>query len=468
MADWSVVDAARAFAEGRVSALELVDDALTEIAAVEPVLHAFSFVDPDGARLAADRLDHSRARGEALGPLAGVPFGVKDLEDCAGMPTTRGSRWFVGEPPVDRDDIHVGRLRRAGAIAVGKTTAPEFGAWAYTASPALGVTRNPWNPRCTPGGSSGGTAAAVSAGTLPFGTASDGGGSIRTPATFCGLPGLKPTYGRIPTFGVTHLAQNAVVGALATTIADTALLLDVMAGPDRRDRTALPPTDVRYAVATDQLDVAGLRVGWSVDLGFALVDDEVATIVEAAMRELVAAADLDLRPVTIDFDDYIATYSRMESADMWVDIPQDRFPDRLDELDPLVRPGWERAATVTVPKLAAVHRARRELVAQVAALFDDIDVLVTPATSIPAFAAEGPMPTDVAGQPTHGGMGVVLAMLANLANLPAISLPAGRTRSGLPVGLMVTADRYREDVCLRLGRIFEQACPWPRHAPRLR
>ena len=156
------------------------------------------------------------------------------------MPTTKGSRWFADQPPKTADSLHVGRLRAAGAIPIGKTAAPEFGAWAYTASPLLGVTRNPWDPAVTPGGSSGGSTAAVSVGMVPFGTASDGGGSIRTPAAFTGLVGLRPSYGRIPTFGDTHLAQNAVVGSVTTTVADTALLLDVMAGPDARDRTCLP------------------------------------------------------------------------------------------------------------------------------------------------------------------------------------------------------------------------------------
>ena len=221
-----------------------------------------------------------------LGPLAGVPFGVKDLEDCAGMPTTKGSRWFAGGPPKTTDSLHVGRLRAAGAIPIGKTATPELGAWAYTASPLLGVTRNPWDLSRTPGGSSGGSSAAVSVGMVPFGTASDGGGSIRTPAAFTGLVGLRPSYGRIPTLGDTHLAQNAVVGCVTTTVADTALLLDVMAGPDARDRTCLPAPPVRYLDSLEQLDLSGLRVGWSVDLGFAVVDPEVATHLRAGRPRL--------------------------------------------------------------------------------------------------------------------------------------------------------------------------------------
>jgi aspartyl-tRNA(Asn)/glutamyl-tRNA(Gln) amidotransferase subunit A len=460
----SVSETLAALAAGEVSAAELVDDALARVEATTD-LNAWSHVDGEAARSRADAIDQARAAGRDLGVLAGLPFGVKDLEDCEGMPTTRGSRWFAGQAPAVRSDIHVERLCGAGAIPLGKTTAPEFGTWAYTASPALGVTRNPWDRTCTPGGSSGGTAAAVAAGAIAFGTASDGGGSIRTPATFCGLPGLKACYGRIPTYGVTHLAQNAVVGALATTVTDTALLLDVMAGPSRYDRTSLPAPDVAYRQVVDALDVTGLRAAWSVDLGFALVDPEVAALTEQAMRVLVDAAELRHSPRAIALDDYIGIYARIEGADMWIDLPDGYHPERADELDPLVRPGWDAAAGVTLPKFARVHAARRALEHRVADLFADIDVLITPATAIPAFAAAGPMPTDIAGQPTHGGMSVIFAMLANLCNLPSISIPAGRTRAGLPVGLLVSAARHREDVCLRLGRILEQAMPWPRHAP---
>ncbi|HEY6598286.1 MAG TPA: amidase, partial [Pseudomonadales bacterium] len=208
----SVIDAAQQIRGRDISATELVTRCLDAIAAGNPRLNAFVHVDPEHALMRARDVDRVITNGKPVGPLAGIPFGVKDLEHCAGMPTTRGSRWFAGQPAVMHDDIHVARLRAAGAIPLGKTAAPEFGAWAYTASPALGVTRNPWNPQRTPGGSSGGSSAAVAAGWVPFCTASDGGGSIRTPAAFTGLVGLKCTYGRIPTLSVTHLAQNAVVG----------------------------------------------------------------------------------------------------------------------------------------------------------------------------------------------------------------------------------------------------------------
>jgi aspartyl-tRNA(Asn)/glutamyl-tRNA(Gln) amidotransferase subunit A len=459
-----LVTSAALVRSGDATARELVEQALDRIAATDQAINAFVHVDAEGALAAADAVDRARRAGEALRPLAGVPFGVKDLEDCAGMPTTRGSRWYADAPAATRDDIHVARFRAAGGIPVGKTATPEFGAFGYTASPLHGVTRNPWNLERTPGGSSGGTAAAVAAGVVPFGTASDGGGSIRGPAASCGLPGLKPTYGRIPTLGVTRHAQNAVNFALATTVTDTALLFDIAVGPDMRDRTSLPPPSISYAEAIEELDVGGLRAAWSADLGFVTVDPEVDAITRRASDALVDAAGLTATATDVRFDDFIAMYAFVESADQFVDVPDD-WEERLDELDPLVVEGWRRNSVVTLPKFARVEKQRRRFELQVAALFDDIDVLITPTNPCAPFAAQGPMPTEIGGRRCHAGSAALLTIFANLANLPAITVPAGLTADGLPLGLMITASRHREDVCLRLARIFEQAAPWPLLAP---
>ncbi|MGB0113511.1 MAG: amidase [Ilumatobacteraceae bacterium] len=460
-----VIETAAAVRDGELTARQCVEASLAAIGERNPALNAFVHVDAEGALAAADAIDDARSAGQPLGALAGVPFGVKDLEHCRGMPTTMGSRWFLGGEPVDHDEIHVERLRAAGAIPIGKTATPEYGNWAYTASPALGITRNPWNPERTPGGSSGGSAAAVSAGMVPFATASDGGGSIRGPAGMTGLVGLKSNYGRIPTFGVTHLAQNAVAGALTTNVADHAVLLDVMAGPDARDRTCLPAAGIRYAEAIESLAVAGLRSAWTPDLGFAIVDPEVSAVAGAAAERLVAAADLCLATPQIAFDDFVVPYTRMEGVDKFVGIDPSLWTERADELDPRSRGGWESTAAVTLPKLALVEAERRRIEQQTAALFDEVDVIMMPTSTLPPFGAAGPMPTEVAGQPVHGGMASVLQMFANLMNLPAISVPAGHTADGLPIGLQIVASRFREDVCLRLARIAEQTMPWPRHAP---
>ncbi len=360
------------------------------------------------------------------------------------------------------------RFRAAGAVPIGKTAVPEFGTWAYTATKAFGVTRNPWDPTRTPGGSSGGSASAVSAGMVPFATASDGGGSTRTPAGFCGLVGHKPSFGRIPHPWSSTVAQLGVLGALATTVADAALLLDLASGPDHRDRRSLPAPPVPYSDAIRTLDVRGLRVAWSVDLGFAIVDPEVASITRAAAEVLVEAAEMRFVDVEVSFPDSLDIYAKLEAVDTWIDLPEGLWPERADELDPQLIAGYEKGDRLTVRKFATTFTRRNALEAKLAALFDTVDVLITPTAAMPAFAAEGPMPREIAGQQVHPAMAVPFAMLGNMWGGPAISVPAGLTSGGLPVGLHIVGDQHRDDVVLRLARVLEEAQPWPRLSPRAR
>src|SRR3954447_26066213 len=282
----TVIETAEAVRRGELKAVEVLDECLTAIDAGNTRLNAFVHLDPDLARRAAEAVDEAVAAGRDPGPLAGVPFGVKDLEHCAGMPTSQGSLLYKGRGPVEEDSVHVSRLRAAGAVPVGKTAAPEFGSYAFTDSRAWGTTRNPWNPERTPGGSSGGSAAAVAAGMVPFCTAGDGGGSTRIPAAFCGLPGFKASYGRIP-HEHPGASLTSCLGALTTTVADAARHLDVAAGPSERDKFSLLPSPAcRYEEAIEALDVSGLRAVWSGDLGFATVDPEVEELAHAAALEL--------------------------------------------------------------------------------------------------------------------------------------------------------------------------------------
>lgn len=461
----TVIETAEGVRSGTLSAVEVLDECLAAIARRNDSLNAFIHLDPQLARREAQRIDAEVAAGMDPGPLAGVPFGVKDLDDCAGMPTGRGSLWYSGGPPVEADSIHVGRLRAAGAIPIGKTAVPEFGFWAYTNNRVTGVTRNPWNTARTPGGSSGGSAAAVAAGLVPFATSSDGGGSTRTPAGFCGLVGHKPSFGRIPDVRGTRYGQTAAAGCLATTVADAARLLDVMAGPHLHDRTSLPPAGVLYEQEIERLGTARLRVGWSVDLGFAIVDPEVAAVSEMAARALIAAAGMTAVDIDLHLDDLIATWAMCESVDRWVGLPPGLWPDRADDLDPGVRPAFERTSTMSVVQYASAMTRRREIEEELAELFNRIDVLLTPTSAITAFVAEGPMPTVINGQKAPLAGAVPFAMLANMWGTPAASVPAGVSSEGLPIGLHIVGSRHADDVVLRLARTLEQTRPWPRHAP---
>ena len=465
LARLSASELADLIAHRDVKAVEALDDCLDAIAQGNERLNAFIHLEPERAHQIASDIDSRLARGESLGAFAGVPIGVKDLEDCEGMPTSHGSLLYKGRPPAEKDSLHMSRLRRAGAVPVGKTTAPEFVAMQFTRSKAWGVTRNPWNLERTPGGSSGGSAAAVAAGLIPIATASDGGGSTRIPGAFSGLVGFKPSYGRIAKLG-TAPSQTSVSGVMCTTVRDAARHLDATAGPDERDRTSLPAQDgVAYEQLAETLSVAGLRAAWSDTLGFAHCDPEVSEIARAAATELCDAAGLAEIERDVRFTDAVKVWMGSGALDLWTDLERGMWPDRSDELDVAPWLGLSASEKVTPAQLASIHRRRQRFEAEVGELFEDIDVLLTPTTAVPAFVAEGPPPNEIAGHDVGPGMSVPFTMLANLCWNPAVSVPAGLNSEGLPVGLQVTVRRHRDDIALRLARIFEEVHPWPRHAP---
>jgi aspartyl-tRNA(Asn)/glutamyl-tRNA(Gln) amidotransferase subunit A len=459
-----VVELADSIRKGERSAVELLEEVMARVEAGNEALNAFVHLDGDAARAAAQAVDAAVTRGVDPGPLAGVPFGVKDLEDCAGMPTSHGSLLFKERPAVAADSIHVARMRAAGAVPIGKTAAPEFGTLNFTKTKAWGVTRNPWDRSRTPGGSSGGSAAAVAAGLVPFATASDGGGSTRIPASFSGLVGLKPSFGRIPHEGPDG-SETSVVGVLTTTVADAARHLDAVAGPHERDRTSLPPAGVSYEHAVEALDVSGLRARWSVDLGFAVVDPEVAELAGAAAAALGEAAGLSVDDGPVHLTDPVQTWLSAGALDLWLSIEEGSWPAVADDLTLYSRQVLEQTEAYPVSRFARAFRRRAQLEADLAAVWEETDVLLTPTTAVPAFAAEGPPTSEIAGRQVHPAMSTPFTMLGNLCWNPSISVPAGLTSTGLPVGLLITAPRHRDDLVLRLARLFEQAQPWPRVAP---
>jgi len=460
----TIVEQAEQIRSGERCARACVEEALARIAEHNDRLGAFVVVDRALALAEADRVDEAIARGEEAGPLAGVPFGVKDADPCAGLPLSWGSQRYKGGPAEQRDSVHVGRLRAAGAVPVGVTASPEFGALSWTRSRAWGVARNPWNLECTPGGSSGGSASAVAAGLVSFATAGDGGGSTRIPAGYSGLVGHKPSFGRIPREGATT-SQTAVWGALTTTVRDAARHLDVASGPDDRDRTSLPDPGLSYENAIEQLDVAGLRAMWSPDLGFAAVDPDVRERCSAAAEKLIDAARLRRSEVALDLHDLFDAWSNSSAIDLWLHVQDGDWPSRAGEFGGNIRKSLEVTNRLSLPWYVKVLRARTALEESVAGIFEGIDVLLMPTTATPAHVAEGPPPGEIDGRPVAGAMAVPFTMLANLCWNPAVSVPAGLSADGLPIGLQIMTRRHADDVALRLARIAEQTFPWPRHAP---
>lgn len=460
----SAVEVAESVRSGERRAVEVLEEALAAIGRTDPELNAWARVDEQAAHASARAVDEAVAAGRDPGPLAGVPLGVKDLEDCAGMTTGQGSLLYADHPPAEHDSLHLARLRAAGAVPVGKTTTPEFGTLNFTSNKATGTTRSPWDPSRTPGGSSGGSAAAVAAGMVPMATASDGGGSTRIPASFAGLVGFKPSHGRIA-YPSPQASQTSVPGVLTATVADAARHLDVTAGPDDRDRLSLPSSGVVYEEAARTLDVAGLRVAWSPDLGFATVDPEVAELTRAAAGTLADAAGLRWVERSVTLPDPVRTWMSSGAVDLWLDLEPGMWPERADDVTIFVRRVLETTQDYPVTKYARTLQRRQELQAAVASMYDEVDVWLTPTTAVPAFPAEGPPPAEIAGREVEPAMATPFTMLSNLTWGPACSLPAGLTAQGLPVGLQVLGRRHADEVVLRLAALFEQAAPWPRWAP---
>jgi aspartyl-tRNA(Asn)/glutamyl-tRNA(Gln) amidotransferase subunit A len=446
---------------GKLTAVRRVRDALDRIAALNGAINAFIRVDEDGALECAALIDRRISQGEDPGLLAGVPIGVKDMEPCIGFPMTQGSWFLRDKPPEKADSHHVHRLRQAGAIIVGITACSEFGMDSATSSKLWGVTRNPWDLTKTPGGSSGGSSAAVAAGMVPLATGTDAGGSIREPAAFTGIVGLKPSHGRIPKMN--GFSNWSVHGTLARTVADVARHLDVAGGPDDHDRQSLPAFHGSFETSIETLDVAGLRATWTPDYGYAPVEPEVKEIAEAAARRLMLAAKLVDRPVPFHPVNIYKHFGAIFGSTLEEDFKNDGIlPDGFDMLSKsvqhLVRKVSERRAEINVKhSWEQVHLLER----QVAELFSQTDLLLSPATSCAPYGADDLVPSIIDGRDASDTGAEPFGMLANACWNPSISIPAGFTSNGLPVGLQITARRHRDDILLRLARIAEIASPWP-------
>ena len=449
-----------------LSAVELMRATLDRITTVNPQLNAFVSMRPPDELLAEAKAVEARVMGgDKVGPFAGLPLGVKDLEDAVGLPNTHGSLLFKDQRP-QRDTIQVERLKRAGAITIGKTNTPEFGYTAFTTNRVFGTTRNPWDLERTPGGSSGGSAAAVAGGLVALATASDGGGSVRIPASYTGLVGLKPTNGRIPWGPEEMLRCSATIvsGSLTRTVADAATWLDATVGPHPADPFSLPHPGYSYAEAIRQTPKP-LRIAYTPTLGYARPETQVRREVEAALRALEQVGHR-VEEVPFAIPDVILEWACLMSSEDLAAIAPHLEDESL--LDPGYLPSLDVGRHTTPIELGLVQRARTQLIRRLEELFSDYDLLATPTTATVAFAAEGPLPFEVEGKTvdTPGG-GIAFTYPFNFSGNPAISLRAGSTDDRLPVGLQLVSLRLREDLLLQVARQYEQARPWDEEWPVL-
>ena len=445
-----------------LSPVEVTEAALARIARVQPALNPFQLVDADGA-LAAARASEARWRtGAPVGALDGVPVTIKDNALMKGLPTLHGSR-TVDAAPSAEDSPCVARMREAGAVILGKTTLPEFGWKALTDGPLFGVTRSPWNPALSPGGSSGGAAACVAAGIGPIAFGNDGGGSIRIPASYTGLYGLKPTFGRVPHHPQESPFATVVSGGpLARTVADAALMLNELARPDARDPYAAPPDGRDYRIGLDD-GVRGLRVAWSPGLGGAVPDPAVLAQVTRAVERLAALGAVveDAGPIFEPLAPLFTDYWIAGFAHRYRSIPE----ERRDLMDPRLRALATQGLEVNIERFHACAVGRARLAAQVNALFTRFDLLVTPTTPVTAPAVETQYHSPEFDRWRHGAPYTVPF---NLTGHPAGSAPAGVTEAGMPAGVQVVGARFDEPRVLRAMRALESSDPpaWP--PPRVR
>lgn len=449
-----VTELAEQVRRGERSAVELCQISLDRIAEVDPAVNAFVAVDAELALEQAAAVDQVVASGGDPGPLAGIPIGVKDLEDALGFPTTHGSPLFEEALAAQADSPLVARLRRAGCVVVGKTNTPEFGWTSRTENALHGLTRNPWNLDHSPGGSSGGSAAAIAAGMVPLATGSDGGGSIRIPSAACGLSGMKASLGRVPTGGnePPGWLELSSKGPMAASIRDVAAALDVAVGPEQSDLASLPRPDapLRDAVTDPHLPAV---VGWSPDHGWSEVDQEVRSACEVA---IAAIADAGIEVVEIPrlFDgDCVEDWFGIVCTCLARSMEELSGHHRFDEVDPVLRTLVERGRSTSgidvVRALDAAHRLNLRLVEA----FHDVRLILSPTT-----AGVTP-PVDL------GGLGLIngrqdpnwvrFTYVFNMTRSPAATVPVGLSAAGLPIGLQVVGPQHADHVVLRATAAIE-------------
>ena len=460
----SVVDLAAQVRSGAVSATELVDHALGQIAAHNPTINAFVAVDEGRARAAAEAVDATIAAGGDPGPLAGIPIGVKDLEDAAGYVTTHGSAAYAEDPPATHNSALVARLVAAGCVVIGKTNTPELGWKPDTENPVFGATLNPWNLDHSPGGSSGGSAAAIAAGMVPLATGSDGGGSIRIPSSCCGLSGMKPSLGRVPSGGghAPDWHELSTKGPMARRLSDVVAALDVVVGPDPTDLRSLPKPEASWPAALEGAQLPA-KVAWSPTLGYAEVDEEVLMLCRRAI-DVMSDLGTEVLEVASVFDE--------DPVDPWLTLSgvyNLRTHAALlgtpayEQVDPVLRMIIDGAAATSALDVVRAEDACHDLNLQLVDLFHDVRLLVTPTMAAP------PPPRSLGGAGMINGTQdynwVKMTYAFNMTRSPAATLCVGLTSAGLPVGLQLVGPQHADLVVIRAAAALEAAMGFAAVAP---
>ena len=447
----------------KLSPVELTRAVLDRIERLNPIVNAFCTVTPDVALAAAREAEQAVMKGEVRGPLHGVPFSIKDLHYTKGIRTMSGSFIFERRVP-DVDPPVVRRLKQAGGVLLGKTTTPEFGWKGLGDCPVTGITRNPWNTAMTTGGSSAGAGAATAAGLGPIHQGSDGAGSIRIPSGFCGIFGLKPSYGRVPMWPISNNDYASHMGPMTRTVADAAAMLSIMAGPDDWDRTSLEARPDDYIRKLDA-GITGLRVAFSPDLGGFPVDAEVAALVRDAVRAFdgLGCVVEEVKPGFADSHDLIRCLWSAHEAGNYAQY----LREWRDRMDPGLVACIEDGLQYSMVEYVEARGQKLAYCDTVRPLFEKFDLLLTPTLSVAAFPVGRLNPGH---WPQHAWDWIRWASFSypfNFTGQPAASVPAGFTPDGLPVGLQIVGRRFADLTVLQAAAAFEAARPWAQRRPEL-
>lgn len=448
----------------KLSPVEIVDAFLARIEKINPQVNAYCTVVPEMAREAARKAEAAVMRKGKLGPLHGVPVSIKDLTPTAGIRTTWGSKIFENFVP-EEDALVVQRLKSAGAIVMGKTNTPEFGAGANTYNQVFGPTWNPWKAGYTCGGSSGGAAVALACGLGPLATGSDLGGSLRIPASFCGVVGFRTSAGLVPIYP-SYLGWDtlAVEGPMARTVGDTALMLSVIAGQDDCSPISFPVETEKFLSAVKRPRIKGLKVAWSPDLKVSPVDQEVHKLVAAAARKF-AELGCEVEPAELDFTG-VQQIIHVTRAARMVALHGEKLEKWRDQLNPNLAWNIEQGFPLTAREIGEAEKGRTALYHRVRDFFGKYDLLLTPTVALPPFPQEMIYPKEINGQPMKNYQEwLYLTYAITMTGLPAISIPCGFTSEGLPVGLQIVGRRLAETTVLKAAAAYEAITPWKDKRP---
>lgn len=442
------------YASGKASPVEATQAALDRIDRFNPAVNAYCHVDHQGALASARQSEQRWQQGQPVGPLDGVPSSIKDLTLTIGMPTRKGSRTTSASGPWDVDAPYSARMRAAGAVLLGKTTSPEFGWKGVTDNPLYGITRNPWNTRCTAGGSSGGAgaAAALNMGVLHQG--SDAGGSIRIPCGFTGTFGLKSTFGLVPQWPASAMTTLSHLGPMTRTVRDSALMMTITSAPDRRDWYAAAITERDWQQDLDQ-GVKGLKIAYSPTLGYVSVDPEIAALVRQAVNRL---ADLGAIVEQVDpgFSDPLEMFNTLWFAGA-AKVVALLSPDQRAMVDPGFLAIAEQGSRISIVEYMKAQDARAALGQQMAEFHARYDALITPTLPLVAFEAGHNVPPGSGLE--HWMNWTPFSYPFNLTQQPAASVPCGLTSAGLPAGVHVVADKYNDALVMQICQALESSQP---------